>query len=83
MTNVGDHVTVTISNAVLSGTVDIRKDTSMAVRGEIVQDLGDSWLIRLDIAVDGKDKMVVSKTAQVTSTQSTCDLKDIADGVSP
>ena len=67
MAGVGDNVTVTISNAVLSGTVDVQKGTSMSVSGKIIQDLGDSWLIRLDISVDGKDKIVVTKAAQVLS----------------
>ncbi len=65
MASVGDRVTVTISDAILSGTIDIARGSSMSVPGKIIQDLGTNWLIQLDISVDGKNQIVVPKTAQV------------------
>ena len=69
MANIGDDVTITISGSdmggtSLAGTIQIGKGTSMSVHGVIKEDLGDSWLVQLDIAVDGKDHILVHKSAE-------------------
>ncbi len=67
MARVGDRVKVNIRGAVLSGTVHVSRDSSMSVSGKIIQDLGHSWLIRLDMAVDDKDQIVMPKGNEVTT----------------
>ena len=65
MAHVGDRIKVHIRNTVLAGTASIG-NTPMSVSGEIVEDLGHSWLVQLEISVDGKNQMVVPKGAEVS-----------------
>ena len=64
MAGVGNRVTVKISDTNLGGMIKIGKGASMSVPGEIIQDLGHSWLVRLNISVGGKNQIVISKTAE-------------------
>ena len=65
MARVGDRVKVNIRGAILSGTVDVSRDTSLSVPGKIIQDLGHSWLVKLDISVDKKNQIVIPKGNEV------------------
>ena len=66
MAKVGDQVKVRISGATLEGTLHIGRGEAVSVSGEIVEDLGDSWLIQLAISVGDKNRMVVPKSAEVS-----------------
>ena len=66
MVSVGDSITVTISDANLGGMIRVQKGASMSVPGQIVKDLGDSWMVRLSISVGGKNEIVIPKTAEVS-----------------
>ena len=63
MASVGDTIQVNVSNPVSSGRpgTGIGPDGSMSVPGEIVEDLGSSWRVRLSISVRGKNTIVVPK----------------------
>ena len=63
MAKVGDRVTVNISNAVISGTAIA--GTPLSVSGKILEDLEHSWLVRLELAVEGKDRIVIPKDAEL------------------
>ena len=65
MARVGDRVTVKISDAILAEAVQIRKGASMSVSGKIIEDLGHSWLVQLEISIEGKNQMVIPKGAEV------------------
>ena len=67
MARVGDRIKVHIRNAVLSGTASIG-NIPMSVSGEIIEDLGHSWLVRLEISVEDKNQIVIPKVAEVTSS---------------
>lgn len=62
---VGDNIQVTISGQTLSGPgggmISIGQGGSMSVPGLIIQDLGDSWLVRLSISIGGADTVEVAK----------------------
>jgi hypothetical protein len=69
MAAVGDKVTVTIGGegtggTVVSDSITVASGKSLAVRGKIIEDRGDSWLIELDLSVDGKNRLLLSKSAQ-------------------
>jgi hypothetical protein len=66
MAKVGDRVKVNIRNAVLSSAAQIG-GTPLTVSGKIIEDLGHSWLIRLEISVEGKDRIVIPKEAEQPS----------------
>ena len=64
MPKVGDRITVTISGpSILRGTLTIGQGSSVGVAATIVEDLGNSWLIQLDISVAGKNRMIILKSA--------------------
>ena len=67
MAKVGDRVTVNISNAVISGTAIA--GAPMSVSGKILEDLGHSWLVRLELAVEGKDRIVIPKDAELLNKE--------------
>lgn len=67
MARVGDRVKVKIGGGTnLAGTLDIREGSSMSVSGEIIEDLGHSWLVRLSISVEDKNLIVIPKHAEVS-----------------
>ena len=67
---VGSKVTVTITGAVLlAGKLNIPEGSSLSVTGEIIEDLGDSWLIKLHLAVDGRNLSVMPKTSLETKSK--------------
>lgn len=68
MAKIGDRVKVRISGATLEGTLHVQQGTAVSVNGEIVEDLGDNWLVQLAISVGDKNRMVVPKGAEVVST---------------
>ena len=64
MVQVGDTIQVTVSGATLSGggaSIGIGQGALMKVAGTIERDLGDRWLVRLGIAVGGKNLLEVPK----------------------
>ena len=64
MARVGDRIKVHIRNTVLSGTASIG-DVPMSVAGEIIEDLDHSWLVRLEISVEGKNQIVIKKEVEI------------------
>ena len=64
MAIVGDRVTVHIRSAVLSGTATIG-NTPVSVSGDIIEDLGHSWLVRLELSVEGKNQIVITKEGEI------------------
>lgn len=67
MPKVGDHVRVSIKgNTILSGTatsIALGEGASIDVPGEIIEDRGNHWLIKLNISFGGKDRLLVPKDA--------------------
>lgn len=63
--SVGDRVKVRLSNINLSGRVKVSPGSNLTIPGKITRDQGDSWVIKLDIDVDGLDRIALYKTAQV------------------
>ncbi len=66
MPKIGDRVRITIpGGAVIEGSTgtSVSPGGFLMVGGKIIEDLGDSWLIKTDISVAGRDRMVVSKSA--------------------
>lgn len=71
MASLGDRVKVNFHRgAVLSGTASIIGDAPLAVWGRIVDDLGHSWLVRLEVSVEGKNLIVIPKEAEITNVNS-------------
>jgi hypothetical protein len=66
MAKVGDRVKVNIRNAVLTGTAQIG-GTPITVSGTIIEGLGDSWLVKLEMSVEGKNRIVIPKEAEQPS----------------
>ena len=66
----GDRIKVRMSDINLAGAATIRRGRHMTVPAKIVHDRGDSWVIQLDIDVDGLDHMVVPKAAEVSAFRS-------------
>lgn len=64
MARVGDRIKVHIRSAVLSGTASIG-NVPMSVSGDIIEDLGHSWLVRLEISVEGKNQIVIPKESEI------------------
>ena len=62
---VGDNVQVTLSGQTLSGPgggmISIGQGGSMSVPGVIIEDLGQSWLVKLSISVGGADTIQIRK----------------------
>ncbi len=66
---VGDQIQVQISGGTTGvtlgnpggGTMSIGPGASMSVAGVIIEDLGHSWRVRLNMSVDGKNEIVLSK----------------------
>ena len=66
MASVGDRVKVSFHRgAVLSGTASIIGDAPLAVWGRISEDLGHSWVVQLEISVEGKNLIVIPKEAEI------------------
>ena len=63
MARLGDRIKVNFAGVVLSGTID-STSVPVAIYGEIVEDLGDRWLVRLEISVEGKNQVVIPKDAE-------------------
>ena len=63
--SVGDRVKVRFSNINLAGRVKVSHGSNLTVPGKITRDQGDSWVIKLDVDVDGLDRIALYKTAQV------------------
>ena len=66
---VGDNVSVHLRGGMTSGTalgsgVHLNPGTEMVVGGRIVEDLGNHWAIELSISVDGKNRIVIPKSAR-------------------
>ncbi len=71
MANIGDRVKVSFHRgAVLSGTASIIGEAPLAVWGKIKEDLGHSWLVQLEISVEGKNLIVLPKEAEITNVHS-------------
>ena len=71
MAKVGNHVKVNIRGATLHGfedstKVNVGRDTTMSVSGTIVEDLGHSWLIELEISLGDKNRIVLPKDVEVS-----------------
>ncbi len=79
MAKVGDSVEVTIRGGVgddrwgvgptnsttdIGGRVMVGSGQTMTIPGEIVEDLGDRWVIELRINISGMNRITVPKTAQ-------------------
>ncbi len=77
MAKIGDKVTVTIEGAPGTGTglgmrgnstsVSVPPGETMDLRGEIVEDHGEHWLVQLAISIGGKNTMLVSKDSRTIS----------------
>ena len=63
--SVGDRVKVQFTNINLAGRVKVSRGSKLTIPGKILRDQGDSWVIKLDIDVDGLDSIALYKTAQV------------------
>lgn len=74
MAKIGDSVTLKIKGAPGTGTalgvqnmgsssVDVPPGESMDLKGKIVEDRGEHWLVKLAISIGGKDTILVSKRA--------------------
>ena len=63
MAKVGDRIKVNFRGVVLSGTIDSTK-APVSMSGKIVEDLGHSWLVQLDVAVEDKNQIVMPKEAE-------------------
>ncbi len=64
MPKVGDRVTVKIrGQATVSGTLSIGEGASISVPGTIVEDRGEYWVVELNMSIEGKNRMLVLKTA--------------------
>ncbi|MBI4312554.1 MAG: hypothetical protein HY681_12350 [Chloroflexi bacterium] len=70
MPTIGERVIVVVrgdpvGGTLMSGGVKLSPGTSMRVGRVIVEDLGDQWVVKLDVAFSGKNRMVVPKAALV------------------
>lgn len=65
MAKVGDRVKVNINDVVLSGTAI--KGNPLSVWGRIIEDLEHSWLVELELSVEGKNRLVVPKDAEIAT----------------
>ena len=71
MPNIGDRVLVTISGGG-SGTsiakqVVVQPGRKVELAGKIIEVLSDSYVVELDSAFDGKNRIRVSKSGQMVS----------------
>ena len=67
MAQLGDRVKVSFSGVVLSGAIDstsAKADAPVTIYGKIVEDLEDSWLVSLEISVEGKNQVVIPKDTE-------------------
>ena len=70
MASVGDRVTIEITGpavlantASVTGTVSIGNAAAVRVSGRISQDLGENWLIELDVSIAGNNRISVPKSS--------------------
>ena len=73
MAKIGDSVTLKIKGAPGTGTalgsgkvltsVSVPPGEIMDLRGKIIEDRGENWLVQLAISIGGKDTVLVSKKA--------------------
>ena len=69
MAKIGDRVTVTIrgpntlaGTATSSGTISIGQGATITIQGKIINDLGDNWEVKLDVAFAGNNRILIPKT---------------------
>ena len=78
MAQIGDRVEVTIhgggrpgfdvslgaTTTSLGGAVTIAKGQTMTVKGTIVGEHADGWIVELDISISGRNQILLAKASQ-------------------